>query len=247
VLLAGLSQATRIELRKVGAGRWLIIASAAVGLMVAVIVGLTAEGFTFSLASFYVQSTISLPLPFVSILLITRDFDRRALSQTYLPIVAASRMVAAKLVASMIIALTAASYGIVLSVLVTNFAPAAAAEPWHGIGMIMIGSALVQLIAQLTGAGFGLLLRFEPGSHGRRYRRAARTMACERRCHRPSRPAGLVDSIRCRAEAAVRPDGCTRLGSRRNCRVRLGRRAQLRWDAPAHRTIKASLGSVHAS
>lgn len=159
MLLAGLSQATRIELRKVGAGRWLIIASAAVGLMVAVIVGLTAEGLTFSLASFYVQSTISLPLPFVSILLITRDFDRRALSQTYLPIVAASRMVAAKLVASMIIALTAASYGIVLSVLVTNFAPAAAAEPWHGIGMIMIGSALVQLIAQLTGAGFGLLLR----------------------------------------------------------------------------------------
>ena len=116
MLLAGLSHATRIELRKVGAGRWLIIASAAVGLMVAVIVGLTAEGLTFSLASFYVQSSISLPLPFVSI-------------------------------------------GIVLSVLVTNFAPAAAAEPWHGIGMIMIGSALVQLIAQLTGAGFGLLLR----------------------------------------------------------------------------------------
>jgi hypothetical protein len=161
VLFAGLTQATRIELGKVAsarAGRWLIIASAAVGLMVAVIVGLTAEGLTFSLASFYVQSTISLPLPFVSILLITRDFDRRALSQTYMPIRSASRMVAAKLVASMIIALIAASYGIVLSVLVTNFAPTAAEEPWHGVGIIMIGSALVQLIAQLTGAGCGLLL-----------------------------------------------------------------------------------------
>jgi hypothetical protein len=33
------------------------------------------------MTSFYVQSAISLPLPFVSILLMTRDFGRRALSR----------------------------------------------------------------------------------------------------------------------------------------------------------------------
>jgi ABC-2 type transport system permease protein len=152
-----------IELGKAAsprAGRWLLIVSGAVGLLSALIVAFTTPTHdrTFVMTSFYVQSTISLPLPFVSILLMTRDFGRRAVSRTSVPINSAVRMVAAKLVASMIIAVVAAGYGIVLSVLATSLPPSTTEERWHGVGVIMLGSVLVQLIAQLCGAGFGLLL-----------------------------------------------------------------------------------------
>jgi type III secretory pathway component EscS len=160
---AGLAEATWVELAKAAsprAGRWLLIVSALVGLLVAVVVAITitAQDRTFALTSFYVQSTISLPLPFVSILLMTRNFGRQAMSRIPVPAASASRMVAAKLFASMIIAVLAAGYGIALSALATSLSPAAAEGRWTGVGMIMLGSVLVQLIAQLVGAGFGLLL-----------------------------------------------------------------------------------------
>jgi ABC-2 type transport system permease protein len=74
------------------------------------------------------------------------------------PINSVGRTVAAKLLASMIIAVVAAGYGIVLSVLAASLPPSTTEERWHGVGLIIIGSMLVQLIAQLCGAGFGLLL-----------------------------------------------------------------------------------------
>ena len=134
--------------------------SAFVGLLVAVVVAVTttAQDRTFALTSFFVQSTISLPLPFVSILLMTRDFGHQALSRIPVPAASAGRMAAAKLFASMIIAVLAAGYGIALSFLATSLPPSAAEGQWRGVGMIMLGSVLVQLIAQLCGAGFGLLL-----------------------------------------------------------------------------------------
>jgi ABC-2 type transport system permease protein len=159
-----LSRATSVELDKAvspRAGRWLLIASAVLGLVAAVAVAfaMPAKDRTFALTSFYVQSTISLPLPFVSILLMTRDFGRRAWSRTLTLAIPVSRTIAAKLFASMIIAVSAAGYGIVLSVLTTSLPPPAAEGRWKGVGMIMLGSVLVQLIAQLCGAGFGMLLR----------------------------------------------------------------------------------------
>jgi len=159
-----LPEATWVELGKAAsprAGRWLLIAAAVLGLLSALIVAFTAprQDRTFGLTSFYVQSTISLPLPLVSVLLMTRDFGPRALSRTLALIVPISRTVAAKLFASVIIAIGAAGYGIVLSVLATSLPPTTAEGPWEGAGMIIFGSMLVQLIAQLCGAGFGLLLR----------------------------------------------------------------------------------------
>lgn len=158
----GLTRATSVELEKaVGprAGRSLLIASAVLGLAAALAMAFTvpAEDRTFALTSFYVQSTISLPLPFVSILLMTQDFGRRAL-RTLERDVPVGRTVAAKLLASVSIAIGAAGYGIVLSVLTTSLLPPAAEGRWQGAGMIMLGSVLVQLVAQLCGAGFGLLL-----------------------------------------------------------------------------------------
>ena len=159
-----LARATVVELRKSAARRacrWLLITSAAVGMLAAGLVALTgtAHDHTFAVISFYTQSAISLPLPFVSVLLMTADFGRRA-SATFALATSPDVIIVAKLLASAIIALVGAAYGVLISVLATSAAtPAADERRWDAIGMIILGSALVQLIAQLSGAGWGLLLR----------------------------------------------------------------------------------------
>jgi hypothetical protein len=156
-------QSAVLELRKTTgsrARRWLLIASAVVGLLTAGLVAFTgpARDHTFAVISFYTQSAISLPLPLVSVLIMTQEFGRRAWSTTTS---ASSRdaTITAKLLASAIIAVAGASYGVLISLLATSAAaPPADHERWDAVGLIILGSVLVQLIAQLSGAGWGLLL-----------------------------------------------------------------------------------------
>ena len=164
----GLGRATALELRKsvrTPSRRWLLIATGVVGLLSAGLVAFTgpAEGHTFSVISFYTQSAISLPLPLVSVLLMTQDLGRRASSPTSGSGLSRGEIIVAKLLASMIIAVAGAAYGVLLSVLATSAAtPGAGEGRWNATGMIILGSVLVQLIAQLSGAGWGLLLGSSP-------------------------------------------------------------------------------------
>jgi hypothetical protein len=115
---------------------------------------------TFAMISFYTQSAISLPLPFVSVLIMTQEFGRRVLPSTFASSLSLGTIIAAKLLASAIIAVTGAGYGVLISLVATSAAgPAAHEGRWDAISMIILGSVLVQLIAQLSGAGWGLLLR----------------------------------------------------------------------------------------
>ena len=161
-----ISRATVLELRNSAgsrARRWLLIAAGVVGLLSAGLVAFTgtAQDHTFAVISFYTQSAISLPLPFVSVLLMTQEFGRRAASTRTIGVdVSVSTIIAAKLLASAIIAVAGAGYGVLISLLATSAAaPAADEGRWDAMGMIILGSVLVQLIAQLSGAGWGLLLR----------------------------------------------------------------------------------------
>jgi ABC-2 type transport system permease protein len=144
--MTDLVPATVLELRKSAgtpACRWLLIVSGVAGLLSAGLVAFfgSAQDHTFSAISFYTQTTISLPLPFVSVLLMTQDFGRR------MPTTHASRssdvIIAAKLLASVIIAIAGAAYGVLISVLGTSAAaPAAAEGRWDAIGVIILGSGL---------------------------------------------------------------------------------------------------------
>jgi hypothetical protein len=159
-----IGRAAVLELRRSAgsrARRWLLIASAVVALLTAGLVAFTspAQDHTFAVISFYTQSAISLPLPLVSVLIMTQEFGRRPWSTT--PTSASSRdaTITAKLLASALIAVAGASYGVLISVLATSaVAPPADQEQWDAVGLIIFGSVLVQLIAQLSGAGWGLLL-----------------------------------------------------------------------------------------
>ena len=161
-----IGQATVLELRQSArsrARRWLLIVSAVVGLLSAGLVAFTgpAQDHSFAVISFYTQSAISLPLPFVSVLLMTQEFGRRARLATTIGLgMSLNAIIAAKLLASAIIAVTGAAYGVLISSVATSAAvPAADEGRWDAMGMIILGSLLVQLIAQLSGAGWGLLLR----------------------------------------------------------------------------------------
>lgn len=160
-----IGRATVLELRNSAGSRgrrWLLIAAGVVGLLSAGLVAFTgpAQDHTFAVISFYTQSAISLPLPFVSVLLMTQEFGRRASSAGFGLRMSLGAIIAAKLLASAIIAVAGAGYGVLISLLATSAAaPAADEGRWDAMGMIIFGSVLVQLIAQLSGAGWGLLLR----------------------------------------------------------------------------------------
>jgi hypothetical protein len=163
-----ISRATVLELRKSiksPSRRWLLIVSGVVGLLSAGLVVFTgsAQDHTFAVTSSYTQSAISLPLPFVSVLLMTQEFGRRASSATFGLGMSLGAIIAPKLLASAVIAVAGAGYGVLISLVATSAAaPAADQGRWDAIGMIILGSMLVQLIAQLSGAGWGLLLRSSP-------------------------------------------------------------------------------------
>lgn len=160
-----ISRATVLELRtsvRSRSRRWLLIASGVVGLLSAGLVASSgsAQDHTFTVISFYTQSAISLPLPLVSVLLMTQEFGRRASSATVGLGMSLDATIVAKLLASAVIAVAGAGYGVLISLVATSAAaPAADQGRWDAIGLIILGSVLVQLIAQLSGAGWGLLLR----------------------------------------------------------------------------------------
>ena len=163
-----ISRATVLELRnsiRSRARRWLLIAAGVVGLLSAGVVAFTgpAEDHTFAVISFYTQIAISLPLPFVSVLLMTQELGRRTSSASVGVGRSLGAIIGAKLLASAVIAVAGAGYGVLISSIATSAAaPAADQGRWDAIGMIILGSVLVQLIAQLSGAGWGLLLRSSP-------------------------------------------------------------------------------------
>jgi ABC-2 type transport system permease protein len=161
---------TRIELRKsvdTRASRWLLIGIALIGLSTAVVSALVGDAgdHDFHTISSTIQGAMSVLLPVVSILLVTSEWSQRTTLQTFVLIPRRGRVVAAKLLAGAVIAVAVAGYGIVLSALATSSAtPHPADGTWKHTGMVAVGSVLVQLISQLSGMGFGLLLQSSPAA-----------------------------------------------------------------------------------
>ena len=131
------------------------------GLLSAGLVAFTgpAQDHTFAVISFYTQSAISLPLPFVSVLLMTEISGVGLSATTRFGNV--TRCNHRREAAGQRDHCGDGSCLRCLDLVVATSAavPAADEGRWDAMGMIILGSALVQLIAQLSGAGWGLLLR----------------------------------------------------------------------------------------
>lgn len=161
-----LTRLTRIELRKsvdTRASRWLLIAVAVTGLVTCALSAFLghAKDHTFHTVAGSVQGSMSVLLPVVSILLVTSEWSQHTTLQTFVLVPRRGRIVAAKIIASGIIAVLVAAYGIGLTALGTGLTSDGS---WNHAATVAVGSVVVQLISQLSGVGFGLLLMSSPAA-----------------------------------------------------------------------------------
>lgn len=131
-------------------GRLIVVVTVLAGVVsaVAVISGSIPGERTIAAASGPVQSLMSITVPFLGVLLVQtvqRPVGRRAFIAPGLALAAA---------------VAVAVFGVVLCGLVTAVATSQApGGRWHHAGAVAVGSLLVQIVAQLTGTGLGLLVR----------------------------------------------------------------------------------------
>ena len=133
------------SLRRIGGITALIGVLAAV----AVAAGTATGDRTFAAISGPTQSLMSVTAPFLGVLLVSA-LRRPARVVTIL----------ATVVTALRLSMLVAIFGVLVCAVVTAVAPSTVGGGrWAGAGLIVIGSLLVQGIAQLVGTGLGLLLR----------------------------------------------------------------------------------------
>jgi ABC-2 type transport system permease protein len=160
----------RIELRKTvdtRAGRWLLAGVAAIGIAMTVVATLAgkAQDHTFHQSAASIEGGMAVLLPVVSILLVTSEWSQHTALQTFVLTPRRGRVIAAKLVAGAVLAIAVALVGVLLAALATQLAdPHPAAGVWRQAGVVVVASVIVQLLSQLSGMGFGLLLLNSPAA-----------------------------------------------------------------------------------
>lgn len=114
-----------------------------------VVGGVSVEERTFAAVAGPVQSLMSVTVPFLGVLLV-QDLQRPS-SRTGL---------VTAVLAALVVAVLVALFGLALCGSITALTYSRSQHGgWEHVGTIVVGSLLVQVLAQLTGTGFGLLVR----------------------------------------------------------------------------------------
>lgn len=141
---------TRLVLRT-WPGPLIVIVTVLAGLAsaVAVVNGSAPDERTIAAVSGPVQSLMSVTVPFLGVLLV-HTVRRPDSGRAFVPSV----------LAALAAAVAVAVFGVVLCGWVTAVANSQAPQGrWEHAGTVVVGSLLVQVVAQLTGTGLGLLVR----------------------------------------------------------------------------------------
>ena len=133
------------------ARRWIVAVTLLLGLLGAI--GVTAGSppaeRTFAAVSGPVQSLMSIVVPLLGVLA-TAELRRPRRASEVLAVIAGA----------LVPALLIAAVGMLICAVTTALAPSAAPEGrWANAGVVVLGSLLVQGVAQLVGTGMGLLIR----------------------------------------------------------------------------------------
>ena len=163
-----MTRLTLVELRKLGdtrSGLWLLIviglaAAAAVALVLA---AAPADEKTF--ADMYAFSLVpaSILLPVLGILSMTSEWSQRTALTTFTLTPARGRVLAAKLIAAVLIAIATTAGAAAVSALGTVIAPATGGDGSWNVDAAMVGQLLVnQVVFVLMGSAFGALLLNSP-------------------------------------------------------------------------------------
>ena len=133
------------------ARKLLLVITALIGVLaaVAVIAFTPPASRTFALVAFPVQTLMSVLVPFSGVLLAS-DLHRARREAKVAPMLLAAAMVAAAF----------ALFGVLVCTIAIAVAPSEVVQGrWQYVGAIVVGSLVVQVVAQFVGTGLGLLLR----------------------------------------------------------------------------------------
>ncbi len=179
-----------IELRKATdtrSGRWLLACVTAIAVVAMAISAAVAANVTFASASSNEQRLIGLVLPVVGILLVTTEWSQRTALVTFTLVPRRFRVIAAKMVAGLAIAVTVALAAELLAAVATGIAahPAttatvsqhtthalpsrllrlhsgASSGMWHDLAATVAEGLLYQVLEMLGGMAFGLVFLNSP-------------------------------------------------------------------------------------
>jgi hypothetical protein len=158
-----LARLTRVELRKMvdtRSGFWLLLAVAALMLLLVVVVqiaGNAHDRIISEILSATVQTGAVL-LPVVGILLITAEWGQRTALVTFSLVPNRLRVILAKVLAGLALALVAFVVALVLSAISVAVASSGADDSWT-LSLPLLGQdALYMVLAMLMGLGFGAAL-----------------------------------------------------------------------------------------
>ncbi len=156
----GLARLTRVELRKMvdtRSGFWLLLAVAALMLLVLVVVEIAGndhDRILRELLSATVQTGAVL-LPVVGILLVTAEWGQRTALVSFALVPARLRVIAAKVLAGLTLALAAFLVALVLSAIGVAIASSGVDDAWS-LPLSLLGQdALYAALAMLMGLAFG--------------------------------------------------------------------------------------------
>jgi ABC-2 type transport system permease protein len=159
----GLGRLTLVELRKMTdtrAGFWLLLATAGLTVLVAVIAALALPEEDRDLLTFLAVAAqpASILMPVVGILLVTSEWSQRTAMITFTLVPDRARVLAAKLLAGLILATIAFLVSPLVALPTTAVAGAGGDETWS-LSLALIGQAAYSVaVPMLIGIAFGAVL-----------------------------------------------------------------------------------------
>jgi ABC-type transport system involved in multi-copper enzyme maturation permease subunit len=159
----GLGRLTLVELRKMTdtrAGFWLLLTTAGLTVLVAVIACLVFpddESNLLNFLSITVQPA-SILMPIVGILLVTSEWSQRTAMVSFALVPQRSRVLVAKLLAGVTLSAIALVLGAVVALTATAVAGADGDQTWSLSGALLGQIAFSVVVAMLGGIAFGALL-----------------------------------------------------------------------------------------
>jgi ABC-2 type transport system permease protein len=159
----GLGRLTLVELRKMTdtrAGFWLLLTTAGLTVLVAVIACLAFPNDESNLLNFLsiTVQPASILMPIVGILLVTSEWSQRTAMISFALVPQRSRVLVAKLLAGVTLSAIAFVLGAVVALIATAVAGADGSETWSLSGALLGQIAFSVVVSMLGGIAFGALL-----------------------------------------------------------------------------------------
>jgi ABC-2 type transport system permease protein len=158
----GFGRLTRVELRKMydtRAGFWLLLAGIALAALTAALTVFTGSesGRTFSNVLNNSVQAVNVLLPVVGILLVTSEWSQRTAQVTFTHVPQRGRVLTAKLLANVVLALTAFVVVLALSALFTALGGEAVGggDVWSLSGGLLLQTILFMVVSMLIGLALG--------------------------------------------------------------------------------------------